>query len=504
MSEQLLDDFDSVEQRSVSPDPGVLKAIGLGHDLESAVADLVDNSIDAKAQRVHIRFVLKDGFVRQFLFIDNGVGMSPTEIDAAMILGKPKTLTASTLGYFGMGLKAASFSNASVLTVLSKTKDGSVSGRRMSRDAGKDFEIDVLREKQVEAAVGDEHLPMQLVTGTIVRWDELQTVPKSSDRAVTDNYVEREVASLLFRLGLTFHRLIKDGTVRIDVDVFDADRQEAGFVFPVEPIDPFGYARSGAPGYPKILYAPFNDKSVALHCHIWPAASDSHLFKLQGGAADKYQGFYVYRNGRLLSVGQWNGVVDETKQRRLARVSIDIQDSLDAFDMTMEKSAVRMRPDMVRAVERAQAEDGTSFFDYLRDAEEAYQRGNTRVRRRAPILEPGKGLTPVVKRAMEKELEFLAGEEPLAIRWRKFYNDDFFEVDRANRTLWLNAAYRAAVLRGHGGGANDAPLLKTLLFLLFEEVFRGTSFGARDKDNVSLWREILNAAACEERRGFDA
>ena len=504
MPKQLLGHFDSVEVQHVPPDPGVLKAIGSGHDLESAVAELVDNSIDAGAQHVHIRFVLNDGLIRQILVIDDGKGMSSREIDSAMVLGKPKTASESALGFFGVGLKAASFSTASVLTVLTKTKDGSVAGRRLAREAGNDFEADVLRGDQVVAAFDDQYLPIKSESGTIIRWDELHAVPVSSDRTVTDNYVENKVASLRSRLGLVFHRLIRDRTVHIGIDVFDVDKKHAGFTFSVEAIDPFGYVRSGAAGYPKTLYAQFGGKTIALVCHIWPAGSDSHQFKLQGGLAEKYQGFYIYRNGRLLSVGQWNGLVHETRQLRLARVSIDIEDNLEAFVMTTEKSGVRMRPDLAQAVEKAKSEDGIGFFDYLQVAEETYKQNNKRTRRRAAILKPGKGLAPRVKRTIEKELDLLPGEEPLAIRWKKFYTDDFFEVDRSNRTLWLNAAYRTAVLNGRGGGANDAPLLKTVLFLLFEEVFRGTSFGPRDKDNVNLWREILSAAADAERRGFDA
>src|ERR1035438_3966709 len=81
--------FDAVASRNLPPDPGILKAIGLNHGFESAVADLVDNSLDAHAKRVLVRFVLAEGLATQLLVIDNGRGMDADEIDSAMQLGKP-------------------------------------------------------------------------------------------------------------------------------------------------------------------------------------------------------------------------------------------------------------------------------------------------------------------------------------------------------------------------------------------------------------------------------
>ena len=75
-------------------------------------------------------------------------------------------------------------------------------------------------------------------------------------------------------------------------------------------------------------------------------------------------------------------------------------------------------------------------------------------------------------------------------------------MDRRERTLWLNSDYRAAILKGSPAGVNDAPLLKALLFLLYEDIFRGTAFGPKDKDNVSMWLDVLTAAAEEELRDY--
>jgi hypothetical protein len=72
-----------------------------------------------------------------------------------------------------------------------------------------------------------------------------------------------------------------------------------------------------------------------------------------------------------------------------------------------------------------------------------------------------------------------------------------FEIDRDSRTLRLNIKYRSAA-PGERHSVNDAPLLKALLYLLMEDVFKGDYLGARDKDNIDLWQEILTIAAASE------
>src|SRR5690554_7344725 len=72
----------------LEPDPSVLSAIGRGHSLYSAVADLIDNSIDAGAERIGIRFMVRSGFVEGIRISDDGTGMNAEQLMAAMTLGK--------------------------------------------------------------------------------------------------------------------------------------------------------------------------------------------------------------------------------------------------------------------------------------------------------------------------------------------------------------------------------------------------------------------------------
>jgi hypothetical protein len=499
-----VDTLDAVGLIDVPPDPAVLKAVGLNHDFESAVADLVDNSVDAGAGRVLIRFIVKRGLVSQILVIDDGDGMDEETIDSAMQLGRPTHGRARALGHFGMGLKAASFSQSSVLTVMSRRAGCAPQGRRLFRDSrSAGFTCEVLPHDKVGAALDVSWPGLDTAHGTVVRWDSLRTVPASSDRTVTNLFIEQRQAALRHHLGLVFHRLLENGRVAISVDVFDRDSGGIGFLFNVDPIDPFAYTRSGAPGYPKTIVASVGGGAdVNVHCHIWPGGSDSSFFRLFGGSPDRFQGFYLYRYDRLLSVGGWNGVVVEHKRWTLARACVDIEGHPDAFAMSMEKSTVRLGADLTHAIEIGGSSDGTSFHDYLDEAAAAFKESNRRPRRRRQMLPAGKGFHPVVKRIIEREVDVLTGEEPIEIRWTNLPGGSLIEVDRDQQTLWLNSRYRAAILKGTRGGVNDSPLIKAALYLLFEDVFRGFQLGSRDRDSIAVWNHVLTAAAEIEDQGF--
>jgi hypothetical protein len=74
-------------------------------------------------------------------------------------------------------------------------------------------------------------------------------------------------------------------------------------------------------------------------------------------------------------------------------------------------------------------------------------------------------------------------------------------MSTAERTLWLNSRYRPALLHGSRGGVNDAPVIKALLFLVYEDLFRGQAMGAKDKEDQLFWNEVLTVAAQMEERG---
>ena len=293
-----------------------------------------------------------------------------------------------------------------------------------------------------------------------------------------------------------FHRLLDNGGVIIGLDVEDVDTGTVGLRSTVRSLDPFGYPRSGKTGYPKDLIAVDHDYKVCFRCHIWPGRSNRPEFQLPGGHPEQHQGLYFYRRNRLLQAGgDWHGIAAPDRRLQLARVEINIDGDVSRlFQMNPEKSRVLAGPEFTGLAEKARSEDGVTFKTYLQEAEDKFRESRQRSRSRASVIPPGKGFAPQLRRAIEDELPLIAGETPIDLRWKRMYSNDFFEIDRDNRTLWLNLKYRGEAT-GERHSINDAPLLKALLYLLMEDVFKGEFLGPRDKDNIELWQEILIAAA---------
>jgi hypothetical protein len=494
--------IETVRRIHVPPDPGILKALGMNQSFESAVADLIDNSLDAEASCVLVRFILRRGRAAQLQVIDNGNGMNEARIDAAMKLGKPKEQGKISYGYYGMGLKSASFGQASTLTVMSRRARASAEGRRMYREKpGADFDVDVLNSEAV-----DEHLTALLPVvrsvnkGTLVQWDNVKDFPRSRDTTQTGAYIDRRITDLHRHLGMVYHRLLERADVEITIDSYDIDEAVGGIPTLVDPVNPFDYHRSGDPEYPKDLTAQLPNQQVILRCCIWPAKSQAPQYRLYGRPVESFQGFYLYRKDRLLKAGGWGGVIQESKSYKLARVAVDIDEHLDVFKMSVEKSGVDFSSNLVHAIEKARDDGGATLQQYLDAAADTVKKGNTWQPKRTKILPPGQGLDPDVKKAIKRGSPVLEDKQPISVKWGKVAGGDFVEVDRKRRTLWLNDKYRQSVLHGDNGKLNDAPLVKALMFLLYEDMLRGQAMGPKDKENCQFWAEVLTAAAAAEEK----
>jgi hypothetical protein len=485
------------------PEPRSLDALGRNHSLETALADLIDNSVDAGATHVLIRFVQQRTGIVGLYLTDDGRGIPPDMIDAAMTVGGRRDYTSSDLGFFGLGLKAASFSQAGSLTLLSRSAGHPAVGRRwLLKQDRRGFSCDKVPTDFAVAEL-DRGWPISTQPcGTVVRWDRIRGFPAYDEPEQVEEFLSRTISHLQGHLGLMFHRILAGGQLRISIDVEDTDH-DVGVPSHVSALDPFGYPTSHR-GWPRHLVADVDGTVLTLRCHIWPSRSNLPEYRLPGGAEQR-QGLYFYRRNRLLHAGGWEGIHAADKKLQLARVAIDIDGDISGlFVMNPEKSRVSAGPRFPQVIRTARAADGTTITDYLQAAEEAWVTTNQRTTaKRKPVSPPGRGLHPKVSREIRDELPQLS-EKPLNILWKQLASDDLIEVDRAARTLWLNQAYRRALLEGRRGGLNDLPVLKSLLFLLVESVFQGSHMGARDRDNLELWTEILTAAAKAEKSNYEA
>lgn len=314
---------------------------GLGYSTATALADIIDNSIAAGAKNVDLTF---DWNGRKSLvrIEDDGRGMSATELDCAMRLGEKNPLdhrADDDLGRFGLGLKTASFSQCRRLTVASVGPDGLQCLR---------WDLDVIAASEGDGwnlLEGPDDSSTDLVEqfgcrshGTLVLWEEM-------DRVVTDSFGEQDFLNLIDRverhLAMVFHRYLEGTRPRLRLCI--AGRS-------IRPWDPFLSGHPAKPWHSPPALCP-GMRGVEVECHVLPhkdrLTSKEHESAQGPDGWTAQQGFYVYRNERLLVAGSWLGLGQgrgwtKDEAHRLARIRLDIPNWADAaWKIDIRKSTAR-------------------------------------------------------------------------------------------------------------------------------------------------------------------
>ena len=482
----------------ILPDAGgVLTALArIGYDLEVALADLIDNSLDAGASNILIRFLRTDDRITSLAVVDDGHGINTTDIDEAMGFGADTGKGDQDLGKYGMGLKSASFSQATSLTVITR-HDGTVAARRWTADNVRAGWI--CEHLDPRAAAG--HLaagwgPVEPRSrGTIIYWDDLDAFRVARNRA--DGVLEEYFRRISVHLGLYFHRFLSTGRVNIYIDAVNEEADVRGSQRQVQALDPFGYLESGRRGYPRTFRSDIADVGpLDLTAHIWPRRSRKPEYLLGGGKVAQRQGFYFYRNDRLIQGGGWNGLrTDAEPHASLARVKVELPGAYDhAFGLNVQKSGVSVPAQFLDAISLARSGDVT-FNQYIHDAIDAY--GSKKIAVPDAPLVPTVGI-PVPLRAQVRRT--LAGSARGRVRrtpiaWRRLPGNQFFALDRDDEKIYLNSRYRAAVERGSRRSSNAAPLVKMLLFLLVGEELDRRRISEQSRKWLDKCQSVLVAAA---------
>ncbi len=332
--------------RNAPPKAGaMLEALrGLGYSTATALADIVDNSVSAGAREVKIDFAW-DGAHSRISVLDDGRGMDDAELENAMRLGDRSPLDdrpPDDLGRFGMGLKTASFSQCRRLTVASLKEGGQSCCLRWDLDAIAARPDDGWILFEGPANGSEAHLvPLEgAKSGTLVLWEVL-------DRIVTAGYTTDHFGDLIDdvekRLAMVFHRLLQGPNAKLLLSLNNS---------PVAPWDPFMSGHPAKPWDSPVARRQTPSGVVEVECHVLPhrdrMTTSEH--ETAGGPEGwtAQQGFYVYRNGRLLLAGGWLGLGqgrawNREESQRLARIRLDIPNTADAdWKIDIRKSTARV------------------------------------------------------------------------------------------------------------------------------------------------------------------
>lgn len=482
-----------IDSVRLAPEGGsTIRALSrIGYDLPDALADLVDNSIDAGAGRVEITIYRTDSEVTSVTIADDGRGMSAPELMLGMQFAGRTEHNPSDLGAFGMGLKSASFSQCATLTVVTRQAGVTTSARWSVEQIGKDWNCELL-DDAAEEEFRKLCLPSKRpVTGTLVVWDRLTRLAVGSGDEDLDTFLSSEVARIENHLGLVFHRFLSEGALTITVTV-KHERRSLALPRTIKPRDPFDYPRTGAEGWPQSLHVELPGVGVlAMKAHIWPAGSLADGYLLGSKSGLPYQGFYFYRNNRIIQAGKWNGVVrnDQEPDLALARVAVELP--AGGLEVNVQKSALQVTASQAQAFLKAEGA-GATFEDYLEAARAACAaaRRAKKTAKSVPLV-PGQGVPMSVRRFAAK---LLAGEAPhqeLDFVWDALDDDEVFRLDLSETRIILNKVYRRDILRDTPASSADVPLIKVLLFLLLKDDFERLRFSAKRSEYLSTCNALL-------------
>lgn len=326
----------------------------MGYSFESAIADIIDNSISAHANEISIRFPV-DPSECYTVICDNGDGMTSEELFDAMKYGsegKREGRANDDLGRFGLGLKAASLSQCRKLTVVSK-KNGIVSAFIWDLDViekERDWYVIECSQVQIENILFAEYLD-KYDSGTVVLWENFDILEKSTGNVYGS--LSTHMTETSDYLSLIFHRFLNKNdksAVKITINNFQ-----------LQGLDPFLESHNKTNVRREIQItipdAEGNDQTVLVQPYILPFQKDlSTEDKKRSGGIENYrskQGFYIYRNERLIVWGTWfNRHRDELT--KYARIRVDIPNSLDdIWKIDIKKQSATIPPSIRKRLIKA-------------------------------------------------------------------------------------------------------------------------------------------------------
>ncbi len=333
----------------------------IGYSFHTAIADLVDNSIQADSSEIYIDMCINESDEPYVVICDNGRGMDKKQMIEAMRFGSKEKYSERDLGKFGLGLKTASLSQCRILTIISKPRIQLESKSRLNICKwdinyvyGND-EWHILNPKGSEL---ENHEKLILKTyeekisngGTLVIWSDMKEfLPDlyNSDEDKKHRFIVDSTNKLKSHLGLTFHRFL-DGTIsnKKRLKIFFDEKT-------IESIDPFCTKEKTRQLDKKEVYFDYgkegaNKSKVVFSPYILPREdqfSSTEVYKKASkqGTWLSCQGFYFYRNGRLLRYGDWSSCATKDRKNILLRVAVDFNEKLDLIfetNISKEKAVI--------------------------------------------------------------------------------------------------------------------------------------------------------------------
>ena len=329
-----------------SPKSHIKTLMRIGYDLNSAIADIIDNSLSSQATKISVSCP-PDLDKPVILINDNGWGMTEAELLQNMRIGckdPSQEREIKDLGRFGSGMKTASFSQARKLIVISKAKDSDICGAYWDIDEIEETDSWCLKRLNKKEILNTPNLDINIINkfGTQLIWEK---IPRFliNDHTSLEIEIATSMTDLSKYLALHFHKFMS-GANKVVIEV---QKRE------LKPLDPYLKSVNGSQDGPsEIIRTKKGKVSVKTHILPHPSRIPKSVIDAHGGVDEIYknQGLYIYRADRLIIAGGWMGISNTNILGNLARVEINIPASLDDEWSTDVKKSSMQLPTKVKTV----------------------------------------------------------------------------------------------------------------------------------------------------------
>ncbi len=273
-----------------------------GYTLAESLAELVDNSIKAKAKNIELYlWFADDPFI---LTMDDGCGMDENEIiNKALIVPEDNSNYSDSgpddLGRYGLGLKQGTFAHCKCLTILSKKENFSFKTQHMDHDKPNDILPKCSSNKIVKSKI--EELKNKK-SGTIILWSDLDYLMKRRDSTQGNFYDQIERVKKHFTM--IYHKRISQSNLNIFFQGNDEINRIKSF-------DPFYENNKDTM---KLEDIPVNSRGsqVILKPYIIPKEISSENLNKNG---NELQGLYFSRKNRIIDFGGWFEIDSESRTK---------------------------------------------------------------------------------------------------------------------------------------------------------------------------------------------
>lgn len=345
-----MNDFEEIE---LQPDPERV-IVGLrdtGYEFNTAVADIVDNSIAANATKVVLELSADFRGNIRLMIADNGDGMDRQGLINAMRYGSKARPNPASLGKYGLGLKTASTAFCKRLSVISRP-DGKTPALMATWDLYHVAKVnkwsllvsDKCDEESLESL--DEVAPGH--SGTVVLWEEVDRLIKdysTPSGKPAQKALKTKENALRQHLAMIYQRFLDPNDKRAqDVSI------ELNGV-PVIAWDPFqrGLSELVAEETLQVEMDSGKEASFVVRAFILPRREefpDDELAK-KAMLTNERQGIYIYRENRLIHDADWLGLYQKEPHITQLRVEFSFDHRLDdAFHLDIKKSQIILNEDL--------------------------------------------------------------------------------------------------------------------------------------------------------------